>query len=71
VPIARLGNGYYVFGTKKIYAKVNNGRLVVRVGGGYMDFREFIETSSAAEMVKVKDLQDDDRYDLQELIAFH
>lgn len=71
VPIGRLGDGYYVFGTKKVYAKVNNGRLVVRVGGGYMDFREYIETSSAGEMIKVKELEDDGRWDLDELIAYH
>jgi len=35
VPLQKLGDGYYVFGTRKIYAKVMNGQLVVRVGGGY------------------------------------
>jgi len=38
LPIRRLGDGYYLFGTKKIYAKVMNNKLVVRVGGGYMSF---------------------------------
>jgi chromosome segregation ATPase len=38
LPIRRLGDGYYLFGTKKIYAKVLNNQLVVRVGGGYMNF---------------------------------
>jgi TfoX/Sxy family transcriptional regulator of competence genes len=42
VPIKRLGGGYYLFGTKKIYAKILNGRLVIRVGGGYMVIDEFI-----------------------------
>ena len=36
VPIKKLGGGYYVFGTKRVYAKVMNGKLVIRVGGGYM-----------------------------------
>ena len=44
VPIKRLGGGYYLFGTKKIYAKILNGRLVIRVGGGYMVIEKFIET---------------------------
>ena len=44
VPIKRLGGGYYLFGTKKIYAKILNGRLVIRVGGGYMVIDEFIQT---------------------------
>jgi hypothetical protein len=42
VPIKRIGNGYYMFGTKKIFAKVINGKLVIRVGGGYMGIEEFM-----------------------------
>lgn len=42
IPIKRLGGGYYMFGTKKIYCKIINGKLVVRVGGGYMGIEEFI-----------------------------
>ena len=42
IPIKRLGGGYYMFGTKKIYCKIINGKLVVRVGGGYMGMEEFI-----------------------------
>lgn len=44
VPIKRLGNGYYLFGTRKIFAKIMNGKLVIRVGGGYMVIEEFIAT---------------------------
>ena len=42
VPIKRLGNGYYLFGTKKIFAKIMNNKLVIRVGGGFMVIEEFI-----------------------------
>jgi hypothetical protein len=42
VPIKRIGGGYYLFGTKKIYAKIINGKLVIRVGGGYMGIDEFM-----------------------------
>ena len=42
VPIKRMGAGYYMFGTKKIYAKIINGKLVIRVGGGYMSIDEFM-----------------------------
>lgn len=38
VPIRRMEPGFYLFGTRKIYAKVLNNKLVVRVGGGYMSF---------------------------------
>jgi HK97 family phage major capsid protein len=46
VPFKRLGDGYYLFGTRKIYCKILNGKLVVRVGGGYMIIEEFIQTYS-------------------------
>ncbi|CAI2359474.1 unnamed protein product [Moneuplotes crassus] len=53
VPIKRLGGGYYMFGTKKIYAKILNGQLVVRVGGGYMNIEEFIKCYADQELIKV------------------
>jgi TfoX/Sxy family transcriptional regulator of competence genes len=42
VPIKKLGEGYYLFGTRKIFAKVLNGRLIIRVGGGFVVIEEFI-----------------------------
>jgi len=53
VPIKRLGEGYYIFGTKKIFAKILNGQLVIRVGGGYIVIEEFINTYSEQELTKV------------------
>ena len=43
-----------MFGTKKIYAKVMNDKLVVRVGGGYMGIDEFINTYGESELIKLK-----------------
>lgn len=54
VPIKRLGGGYFLFGTKKIFAKILNGQLVVRVGGGYMVIDEFIDNYSEAEEHKIQ-----------------
>lgn len=54
VPIQRLGNGFYMFGTRKIFAKVLNGRLVIRVGGGFMVIEEFISAYAEQEMRKKK-----------------
>ena len=31
----------YIFGTKKIYAKITTGVLLVRVGGGFMGIESF------------------------------
>jgi hypothetical protein len=53
VPVRRLGGGFYLFGTRKIYAKIMNGRLVVRVGGGYMFISEFITSYSDPEIAKL------------------
>jgi hypothetical protein len=41
--VKRLGPGKYLFGTKNIMAQIINGKLVIRVGGGYMSADEFIE----------------------------
>lgn len=56
VPVKRLGGGFYLFGTKKIYAKIMNEKLVVRVGGGYMFISEFITSYSEPEIIKLTKL---------------
>jgi chromosome segregation ATPase len=53
VPVKRLGGGFYLFGLRKIYAKVMNGKLVIRVGGGYMIIEKFIETYADTELDKL------------------
>ncbi|CAI2385407.1 unnamed protein product [Moneuplotes crassus] len=55
VPVKRLGSGFYLFGTRKIYAKIMNGKLVIRVGG-YMVTQKFIETYSDQELIKIKSI---------------
>jgi Growth-Arrest-Specific Protein 2 Domain len=54
LPITRLGKGFYMFGTKKIFAKILNSKLVVRVGGGFMGIDEFINTYGESELLKMK-----------------
>jgi hypothetical protein len=58
IPVRRLEPGYYLFGTKKIYAKVMNNKLVIRVGGGYMSFQEFRDTYSHVEETKIRELME-------------
>ncbi len=58
VPIKKLGNGYYIFGTRKIYAKILNGKLVIRVGGGFMIIEEFINTYAEQELNKINKIQE-------------
>lgn len=68
VPIRRLGEGFYLFGTRKIYAKVLNNKLVVRVGGGFMSFTEFIDTYAMIELKKINELQAQGNWDLEQFI---
>ncbi|TNV72326.1 hypothetical protein FGO68_gene11876 [Halteria grandinella] len=42
VPVERMAEGHYMMGTKKVYAKIMNGKLIIRVGGGYMLIDEFL-----------------------------
>ena len=53
VPIRRIGEGFYLFGTRKIFAKVLNNKLVVRVGGEFMSFSEFIDCHALIELKKI------------------
>lgn len=49
LPVRRLCDGYYLFGTRKIFVKVNKGNLVVRQAGGYQNFPEFAEANISDE----------------------
>lgn len=49
-----------MFGTKKIFAKVINGKLVIRVGGGYMGVEEFMFYYGAQELNKMLAYQQTD-----------
>jgi len=53
VPVQRLGDGNYMFGSRKIYAKIMNDKLVVRVGGGFMLIDEFLNTYGRQELEKL------------------
>lgn len=54
VPVSRLGNNQYCFGTKKIFAKIINGKLVIRVGGGYMGIEEFMMYYGQQELLRIQ-----------------
>jgi hypothetical protein len=57
VPITRLGNGKYTFGTKDILAKILNGKLVIRVGGGYMGIAEFMRHYGNKELIRMQTIK--------------
>lgn len=58
MPAKRLGGGYYTLGSKKIYCKILNSRLVVRVGGGYMQIEDFLDQYGQVEADKYSMQQD-------------
>lgn len=60
VPVKRLGEGQYMYGSKKIFAKIMNGKLIIRVGGGYMLIDEFLKNYAEQERDKSGVAGDDD-----------
>lgn len=52
IPFQRLNEGNYLFGTRKIQAKIMNDKLVIRVGGGFMLIDEFLNTYGQQELDK-------------------
>jgi len=56
LPILRLGDGFYLFGTRRIQVKATGGKLMVKAQGGLSSFGEFIETHDELEIAKVNDL---------------
>jgi uncharacterized coiled-coil protein SlyX len=59
VPLRKIGGGQYWFGTKKIYAKILNGKLVIRVGGGFMIIEEFVATYADSELKRMQNMSDE------------
>ena len=57
VPISRVGKGVYMFGNRRITATMQGGRLVIRVGGGFMVVQEFIRTYGQQEAYKMEQLE--------------
>jgi Growth-Arrest-Specific Protein 2 Domain len=44
-----------MYGSKKIFAKIMNGKLIIRVGGGYMLIDEFLKNYAEVEKEKMRD----------------
>jgi hypothetical protein len=58
IEVQRISASNYMFGTKKILAKIINDKLVIRVGGGYMNAEEFIEQYGKIEMMKMVKMEE-------------
>jgi Growth-Arrest-Specific Protein 2 Domain len=46
--------GIYQFGTKKIYVRVEQGKIIIRVGGGYLSIDEFLDIYTPVELEKLE-----------------
>lgn len=60
-----------MFGSKKIFAKIINGKLLIRVGGGYMGIDEFMFYYGAQELNKMlayEDLDGQEELDLDRIV---
>ena len=52
VMFIRLNPGVYSFGSKKVCIKVNDGKINIRVGGGYLRIEEFLDKYTTTELEK-------------------
>ena len=57
VMFTRESEGVYKFGTKRIIIKIEQDKVIVRVGGGYLEFDEFLELYGAGEIEKVSKIR--------------
>jgi len=53
VPFRRVSQGNYEFGTQKVLVKVENEKIKVRVGGGFLLMDKFIEMNAPVEEAKI------------------
>lgn len=54
VPLLREDQGTYVFGSRRVFAKLEGGQVTVRVGGGFIPLEEFISTYTDLELDKLQ-----------------
>lgn len=53
LPVRKLGKSFYMFGTSKVQMTAKVNTLLVRVGGGYSDFREYLNHHGKQEADKI------------------
>ena len=49
----RESTGVYEFGTKRVEVRVQKGKILIRVGGGYMNIDEFLSLYTPQELEKL------------------
>lgn len=54
VMFMRQSEGVYLFGTKRVFVKLEMEKIVIRVGGGYLTIEEFIDIYTPLEMERLE-----------------
>ena len=54
IPLIREDPGIYSYGSKRVFVKLEQGIISIRVGGGYMKIEDFIELHTPAELEKIE-----------------
>ena len=50
----RESEGIYQFGTKKVYVRVDQDKINIRVGGGFLSIDEFLDQYTPVELQKLE-----------------
>ena len=50
----RESEGIYQFGTKKVYVRVDQDKINIRVGGGFLSIDEFLDQYTPSELQKLE-----------------
>lgn len=50
----RESSGVYEFGTRRVEVKATKGKILIRIGGGYMNIDEFLEQYTPLELEKLE-----------------
>lgn len=70
LPVRKLGQSQYMFGTSKIQMQAKVNTLLVRVGGGYSDFREYLNYHGKQEADKIQAAMDEGTWNEEEVFQF-
>lgn len=53
VPFIREDEGIYLFGSKRVFAKLDCGKVIIRIGGGFMPVEQFVDVYTPMEMERM------------------
>lgn len=48
----REGAGVYQFGSKRVYVKIEQDKVLIRTGGGFIGLEEFLDLYTPSELEK-------------------